>query len=329
MRYRLLGRTGLRVSEFFLGAMHFSGRDGGVSREEAERVVDTYAEAGGNVVDTAVTYGNGHSEELVGEILEGRRDRFVLSTKYGMSRDGADPNAAGNHRKNLVRSLESSLRKLRTDHIDLYWVHLWDRNTPLEETMRALDDVVRSGKVLYVGISDTPAWVVARANTLAEWKGWTPFAGLQVPYNLLNRDVERELLPMAEELGLTLAAWSPLAHGKLAGKGDSGSASAPGQDRERAVLEELRAVAEELGATSGQVALSWLRKRSGVVHPILGASRAHQLASNLEAPGTDLAAEHVRRLDESTRFSPGFPGDFLRGLPEWVWGEANGRLDGR
>ncbi|SDR05770.1 Predicted oxidoreductase [Actinopolyspora saharensis] len=222
MRYRLLGRTGLRVSEFFLGAMHFSGGDGGVSREEAERVVDTYAEAGGNVVDTAVTYGEGHSEELVGEILEGRRDRFVLSTKYGMSRDGTDPNAAGSHRKNLVRSLESSLRKLRTDHIDLYWVHLWDRNTPLEETMRALDDVVRSGKVLYVGISDTPAWVVARANTLAEWKGWTPFAGLQVPYNLLNRDVERELLPMAEDMGLTLAAWSPLAHGKLRARGAGG-----------------------------------------------------------------------------------------------------------
>lgn len=219
MRYRLLGRTGLRVSELFLGAMTF-GEQGGVGapREECARILDAYAEAGGNVVDTAVNYRGGASEEIVGDLLKGRRDRFVLSTKYTVSRDGTDPNAAGNHRKNLALSLETSLRRLGTDYIDVYWVHIWDRNTPVEETMRALDDAVRSGKVLYVGISDAPAWVVSRANTLAEWRGWSPFAALQVPYSLLSRDAERELLPMAEEFGMSVAAWSPLQNGILSGK---------------------------------------------------------------------------------------------------------------
>lgn len=229
MRYRLLGRTGLRVSELFLGAMTF-GEQGGVGapKEECARILDTYAEAGGNVVDTAVNYRGGASEEIVGELLRGRRDRFVLSTKYTVSRDGTDPNAAGNHRKNLALSLETSLRRLDTDYIDVYWVHIWDRNTPVEETMRALDDAVRSGKVLYVGISDAPAWVVSRANTLAEWRGWSPFAALQVPYSLLSRDAERELLPMAEALGMSVAAWSPLHNGVLSGKYTRPGGVAPG-----------------------------------------------------------------------------------------------------
>ncbi len=218
MRYRLLGRTGLRVSELFLGAMAFGEQGGGAPAAECRRILDRYADAGGNVVDTAVNYRGGQSESILGELLEGRRDRFVVATKYTMTRDRSDPNAAGSHRKNLARSLETSLRRLRTDYVDLFWVHVWDRHTPTEETMRALDDAVSAGKILYVGVSDTPAWVVSRANTLAEWRGWTPFAGLQVPYSLLNRDIERELLPMAEALGLTVAAWSPLAHGVLSGK---------------------------------------------------------------------------------------------------------------
>ncbi|WP_060882816.1 aldo/keto reductase, partial [Streptomyces caniscabiei] len=229
MRYRLLGRTGLRVSELFLGAMTF-GEQGGVGAppQECARILDVYAEAGGNVIDTAVNYRGGESERIVGELLKGRRDRFVLSTKYTVSRDGTDPNAAGNHRKNLALSLETSLRRLGTDYIDLYWVHIWDRNTPVEETMRALDDAVRSGKVLYVGISDAPAWVVARANTLAEWRGWSPLSALQVPYSLLNRDIERELLPMAEAFGMSVAAWSPLQNGVLSGKYTRPGGVAPG-----------------------------------------------------------------------------------------------------
>src|SRR5919202_4775932 len=185
MRYRTLGTSGLRVSELFLGAMTF-GEQGGVGApiEECRRILDAYAEAGGNVVDTAINYRGGASEEILGELLAGRRDRFVVATKYTVTRDGANPNAAGNHRKNLTLSLETSLRRLRTDYVDLYWVHMWDRHTPVEETMRALDDAVQAGKVLYVGISDAPAWVVARGNTLAEWHGWSPFVGLQVPYNL-------------------------------------------------------------------------------------------------------------------------------------------------
>src|SRR5680860_1142528 len=218
MRYRLLGQTGLRVSELFLGAMSFGQHEGGgAPQEECRRMLDLYADAGGNVIDTANVYRGGQSESILGTLLAGR-DRFVVATKYTLSRDGSDPNAAGNHRKSLTLSLEKSLQQLRTDYIDLYWVHLWDRHTPAEETMRALDDAVSAGKILYVGISDAPAWVVSRANTLAEWRGWTPFAGLQVPYNLLNRDIERELLPMAETLGMTVAAWSPLAHGVLSGK---------------------------------------------------------------------------------------------------------------
>lgn len=219
MRYRTLGTSGLRVSDLILGAMTF-GEQGGVGAppEECRRILDLYADAGGNTIDTAINYRDGASEEILGALLTGRRESFVLGTKYTVSRDRADPNAAGNARKNLRASLEISLRRLRTDYIDIYWVHMWDRSTPIEETMRALDDAVRAGKILYIGISDTPAWVVARANTIADWRGWSQFVGLQVPYSLLNRDIERELLPMAESLGLGVTVWSPLGGGVLSGK---------------------------------------------------------------------------------------------------------------
>ncbi|MFD0854401.1 aldo/keto reductase, partial [Actinomadura adrarensis] len=208
MRYRLFGNTGLRVSELLLGTMTLNDPD------ECRRILDAYADAGGNVLDTASAYGDG--ESMLGSVIE-QRDRFVIATKYTLSRDASDPNAAGNHRKNLTLSLEQSLRRLRTDYIDIYWVHIWDPHTPAEETMRALDDAVRAGKVLYVGISDAPAWVVAHANTLAQWRGWTPFAGIQVPYSLLNRDIEREVLPMAEAFGLSVAAFGALGAGLLTG----------------------------------------------------------------------------------------------------------------
>ncbi|WAZ25050.1 aldo/keto reductase [Streptomyces cinnabarinus] len=337
MRYRLLGRTGLRVSELFLGAMTFGEGGGvGVPREEAARILDTYAEAGGNVVDTAVNYGDGQSESIVGELLKGRRDRFVLSTKYTCTRDGEDPNAAGNHRKNLTRSLETSLRRLGTDYIDLYWVHIWDPNTPVEETMRALDDAVRSGKVLYIGVSDAPAWLVSRANTLAELRGWTEFAGLQVPYSLLNRDVERELLPMAEALGLSVAAWSPLQGGILSGKytrpgGVGGGeparldAGAVGE-REHAVARAVGSVADELGVSPAQVALAWTMTRSAAVHPIVGARRAGQLADNLGAAGLTLPAELMTRLEEPTGFRLGFPAEFIDATSKWVYGAAGQRV---
>ncbi|XVV02597.1 aldo/keto reductase [Actinosynnema sp. CA-248983] len=297
MKYRLFGQTGLRVSELLLGTMVFQDRD------EASRIIGTYAEAGGNVLDTASAYGD--SESILGDVITDR-DRFVLATKYTLARDAADPNGAGNHRKNLRLSLERSLRRLRTDHVDIFWVHIWDRHTPVEETMRALDDAVRAGKVLYVGISDAPAWVVAHANTLAQFRGWSPFAGIQVPYNLLKRDVERELLPMAEAFGLSVAAWAPLAAGKLVG----GTRVKP-DAHELPLVETVKAVAGELGVTPAQVALAWTRAKSPTVLPLVGISKAAQLTDNLGALDVVLPREAIARLDAASGFENGFPGDFI------------------
>ncbi|WP_218952316.1 aldo/keto reductase [Amycolatopsis anabasis] len=330
MRYRLFGQTGLRVSELLLGTMGFD------DPREARRIVDAYADAGGNVLDTASAYGDG--ENLLGSILE-RRDRFVLGTKYTLSRDAGDPNAAGNHRKNLVLSLEQSLRRLRTDYLDIYWVHVWDRHTPIEETMRALDDAVRAGKILYAGVSDAPAWIVARANTLAQWRDWTPFAGLQVPYNLLNRDIERELLPMAEAFGMSVAAWAPLAAGVLSGAADAppGSRRSARVDpealtpRDRAAAAAVRAVAEELGATPAQVALAWTRSRSAAVLPLVGVSRAEQLTENLGALELALPEDAIGRLEAAVEFQLGFPGDFIAECEPspFVFGDAATKVDAR
>jgi len=332
MRYRTFGSTGLRVSELFLGAMTF-GEQGGVGAppEECRRILDAYAEAGGNVIDTAINYRGGASEEILGELLAGRRDRFVLASKYTVTRDRSDPNGGGNHRKNLRLSLETSLRRLRTDYLDIYWVHLWDRHTPAGETMRALDDEVRAGKILYVGISDTPAWVIARANTLAQWRGWTTFAGVQVPYSLLQRDIERELLPMAEGLGLTVAAWSPLASGILSGKFTRPEAAAPGTrvdpatvtGSQRAVAATVQSVAGDLGVTPAQVAIAWIRAQSPAVHPIIGARTVSQLHDNLGATGVTLPAGALARLDTATAFDPGFPATFIRDNSGWVLGAAS------
>lgn len=331
MRYRTFGRTGLRVSELFLGAMTF-GEQGGVGAppQECRRILDAYASAGGNVIDTASNYRGGASEEIVGELLAGRRDKFVLGTKYTVTRDRDDPNAAGNHRKNLRLSLETSLRRLRTDYIDIYWVHMWDRSTPAEETMRALDDQVRAGRVLYVGISDAPAWVVSRANTLAQWRGWTPLAGLQVPYNLVQRDVERELLPMAEAFGMTVAAWSPLAGGMLSGKytrpGGPGAGSridpASLTQRQRRIAEAVQQVAGDLGATPSQLALAWTMTRSPAVHPIVGARRLDQLQDNLGALEVKLTTDAVESLESAAEFDPGFPSAFISETSGWVFGAA-------
>ncbi|WP_084958582.1 aldo/keto reductase [Thermoactinospora rubra] len=338
MRYRPLGGTGLRVSRLFLGAMTFG------SPEEARRVLDVYGEAGGNVIDTADFYGDGRSESVLGELLRGRRDRFVVATKFGVTRDPADPNAAGAHRKNLRAALEASLRRLRTDHVDLYWVHLRDPHTPIEETLRALDDAVRSGKVLAIGISDAPAWLTARAATLAEWRGLTPLAALQAPYSLLTRDVERELLPMAEALGMTVAAWGPLGHGVLTGKytphrgsgGSSPQAAVPParldlrsvRPEQHAVAREVREVAASLGATPAQVAIAWTLHRSPAVHPVVGARTAGQLRDTLGALDVALPQEAMERLEAATGFALGFPGDFLARVGPEVFGHAHALTDG-
>jgi aryl-alcohol dehydrogenase-like predicted oxidoreductase len=219
MRYKLLGNSGLRVAELALGTMTFGEDWGwGASKEESRKIWDCYAKAGGNFIDTSVNYTNGSAESFVGDFAAGDRDHFVLSTKFTLARRQGDPNAAGNHRKNMMNSVETSLRHLKTDYIDLLWLHAWDFTTSIEEVMRGLDDLVRQGKVLYVGISDSPAWVVSAANTMAELRGWSRFAGLQVRYNLADRDVERDLLPMARAFGLAVMPWSVLGAGTLTGK---------------------------------------------------------------------------------------------------------------
>jgi aryl-alcohol dehydrogenase-like predicted oxidoreductase len=294
MNYQLLGRSGLRVSDLCLGTMTFGEDWGwGASKEESRKIYDAYRGAGGNFIDTANIYTNGSSEKLVGEFIGGHREEVVVATKYTNAaagftgQPGTDANAGGNQRKNMVQAVEASLKRLGTDYIDLYWLHIWDQMTPVEEVMRAFDDLVRSGKVLYVGISDAPAWVVAKSNMLAELRGWTRYVGLQIEYSLLERTVERELVPMAKDQQMTVLAWSPLKNGLLTGKYlpenaaeskadgarmHSGMAQAFGLDVEgtHATVREVVAVAQEVGVSAAQVALAWLRSRPVPVIPILG-----------------------------------------------------------
>ena len=323
MRYRLLGNSGLRVSEAALGTMTFGDDWGwGAAKEEARKVYDAFREAGGNFIDTANLYTNGTSESFLGEFMEGHRQSVALATKYSNAAPGTDPNAAGNQRKNMVQAVEASLKRLHTDYIDLYWVHIWDQLTPVEEVMRGLDDLVRQGKVLYVGISDAPAWWVAQANTLAHLRGWSPFIGLQIEYSLIERTVERELIPMAKALNVGVTAWSPLAGGVLTGKyhgasdqkGEPGRMSGemmkdflPEQQRAERVVAAVKTVAHETGRSLAQVALSWLRTRPVPVIPIIGARKLSQLQDNLASFDLTLSADQVKTLDEASRIELGFP----------------------
>ena len=337
MRHTTFGNTGLRVSEAFLGAMGFGEDWGwGADADECRKIFTAYAEAGGNVIDTANRYTDGSSERIVGELLGADRDRFVLATKYTLSMDGTDANASGNHRKNLRRSVEDSLRRLGTDYIDVLWVHIWDPHTPIEETMRALDDLVRSGKILYLGLSDAPAWVAARANTMAELRDWTPFAGLQLNYSLLERGIERELLPMADMTGLSIAAWAPLARGVLSGKFTRNDATEGSRtkredlsERDLRIAAEVDAVADQLGATSSQVALAWTRARHRWIHPILGARTQDQLTDSLAALDLVLPLDAVQHLDQASSIDLGFPQDFIAMAREFVYGPAVDRFEPR
>ncbi len=332
MRYRLFGRSGLRVSELGLGTMTF-GTDWGWGADEAEcaRIVAAFADAGGNFIDTASNYTNGSSERIVGELTEGDRDRWVLATKYTLTVDRTDPNAGGNHRKSLVRSLEQSLRRLRTDYVDLLWLHMRDATTPIEEAVRALDDQVRLGKVLYVGISDSPAWVAARANAIAELRGWTPFVGLQLPYSLASRDPERELLPMAAELALTVTPWGVLGAGVLTGR-PAQTLRWPEEatERARAVVDVVTAVAEDRGCTPAQAAIAWLlNRRAPELVPILGVRSAEQLADNLGALDVELTEADRARLGEAAAPSLGFPRSFLEsdGVRDLIYGDTWNQLN--
>ena len=327
MRYKLLGKSGLRVSELCLGAMTFGDDWGwGSTKDDSRKIYDGFVEAGGNFIDTADLYTNGTSELFLGEFIADDRDRIVLATKYTNSMPGSDPNAAGNQRKNMMQSVEASLKRLKTDYIDLYWLHVWDFMTPAEEVMRAFDDLVRQGKVLYIGISDAPAWIVSRANTLAELRGWTQFVGLQVEYSLIERTSERELLPMAREMDLAVTAWSPLAGGLLTGKYVDGRNTAGEEKRlehpmvaplvdigehKRAISAAVVEVAETMGKTPAQVALAWLRQQPGVVIPIIGARRLSQLKDNMACVEFNLDKEHLQKLSDVSHIELGFPHDFF------------------
>jgi len=321
MRYRLLGNSGLRVSEAALGTMTFGDDWGwGSAKDEARKVYDAFREAGGNFIDTANLYTNGTSETFLGEFMEGHRQSVVLATKYTNSVPGTDPNAAGNQRKNMVQSVEASLKRLRTDYIDLYWVHIWDQITPVEEVMRGLDDLVRQGKVLYAGISDAPAWWIAHANTLAHLRGWSPFVALQIEYSLIERTVERELIPMARALNVGVTAWSPLAGGVLTGKYHGQGSSEPGrmsgdmmkeflpeQERADRIVAAVKAVSQQTDRSMAQVALAWLRYRPVPVIPIIGARKLSQLQDNLASLDLTLSSEQLKSLDDASKIEPGFP----------------------
>jgi aryl-alcohol dehydrogenase-like predicted oxidoreductase len=326
MRYKLLGKSGLRVSELCLGTMTFGEEWGwGSSKAESRKIYDAFVEAGGNFIDTANKYTDGTSERYVGEFVASHREQIVLATKYTLSMNPTDPNASGNHRKNLIQSVEASLKRLKTDAIDLLWVHAWDPFTPVEEVMRALDDLVRSGKVFYVGISDAPAWIVSQANTMAELRGWSAFVGMQIRYNLVDRTAERELLPMAKAFDIGVTAWSPLAGGLLSGKygqknGDPrryGPNDPFGKtvltDRNMSIAESVAQIAGQTGRTSSQLSLRWLLEKSdmGVIIPIIGARTLAQLKDNLGCLDFEIQPAHMQQLESVSRIDLGFPHDFL------------------
>ncbi|MFI6731914.1 aldo/keto reductase [Nonomuraea sp. NPDC050451] len=336
--YRLLGRSGLRVSPLALGTMTFGTDWGwGSDKDESRRIFDTYVDRGGNFVDTASQYTEGTAERLVGEFASGRREELVLATKYTMARRAGDPNSGGNHRKSMVQSVEASLRRLNTDFIDLLYLHAWDFTTSVEEILRAMDDLVRAGKVLYVGISDVPAWQVSRMQAIADLRGWAPLIALQIEYSLVERTVERDLIPMAREMGLGVIPWSPLASGVLTGKysrddlaqevsaDPSGSrknvAAANGSLTGRAldIADVVKQVAGELGVRPSQVALAWTTLNPGVTAPIVGARTLAQLEDNLGALDVRFSDSQLAALEEVSRVDLGFPHEFLaRPMPRQV-----------
>ena len=319
--YVTLGRSGLRVSPLALGAMTFGEDAGGAgaSVEHSEQILTTYLERGGNFVDTANFYTNGHSEKILGDYLAARsglRDRVVLASKFFTNMYPGDPNGGGAGRSSIIAQLHQTLRRLRTDHLDVYWLHNWDRHTPIEETMRTLDDLVRAGSIRYVGFSNTPAWVTATAQTTALLRGWTPLIALQVEYSLLARTVEGELAPLALDQGMALTPWSPLKNGFLSGKyrrgttvTDSARTAFVGgpSDAEYAVIDAVAKVADQLEKSSAAVALAWLRARPGTVVPIIGARKLAHLEDNLGGLDVTLDAEHLRVLDEVSAPTLNYP----------------------
>ncbi|MBL8062328.1 MAG: aldo/keto reductase [Anaerolineales bacterium] len=333
MRYKLLGRSGLRVSELCLGTMTFGNDWGwGAEKDESKKIFDLFAEAGGNFIDTSNNYTNGTSEKFIGEFIQNDRDHFVIATKYTLTERKSDPNFGGNHRKNMMRSVEGSLERLGTDFIDLLYLHMWDYMTPIDEVMRSLDDLVRAGKVLYVGISDTPAWVISQANILADLRGWSRFAAMQAPFSVADRALERELIPMAEAHDMSVLTWGVLEGGELTGKynasSDEPKRSKDTSERIKAIASILMDIAQEVGRTPSQVAVNWVRQKSRNIIPILGARSEKHLKDNLGCLEFALTEEQIKHLNEASPIDFGFPHSFLhsdhvRGL---IFGETFAKI---
>lgn len=337
MRLNLLGASGLRVSELCLGTMTFGTDWGwGADKPTCRAIFERFVEAGGNFIDTANNYTNGTSERIVGELIANERDRYVVATKYtlrNMALDPRDANLGGNSRKSMIRSVERSLRALGTDYLDLLYLHMWDETTPVDEVLRAVDDLVRAGKVCYFAFSDTPAWVVSYAVARAELLGWTRPVAIQVPYSLLRRDIERELAPMAQALNLALIPWGVLSGGTLTGKYSQPSAEPRREETASAV--ELAAgaavarVAAEVGCTPAQAALAWIRQQPGLVIPLLGCRTLAQLEDNLGCLDMKLSPTQLEALDAVAGFSPGFPTSFLHSphVRNLIFGDTFARLE--
>jgi aryl-alcohol dehydrogenase-like predicted oxidoreductase len=340
--YLTLGHSGLRVSPLCLGTMTFGEEWGwGANVRDSEAILDRYRDRGGNFIDTANGYTKGHSEKIIGDHLgrhPAKRDRVVIATKFLTNMYRGDPNGGGASRKAIVSQCEQSLRRLQTSYIDLYWMHAWDSITPIEETMRALDDLVRDGKVRFIGFSDCPAWKGAEAQIIARFRGWSPIIALQIEYSLLERTVEGELVPMARDLGMGVTPWSPLARGVLTGKytrANHGQQKASRgervtnslDDRTYAIIDELSRIATQLDTTPSRVALAWVKSRPGVTSTIIGARTIQQLDDNLGGADLALAADHIAKLDELSTPRLPFPASMHAMEPVIVNGgtSVNGR----
>lgn len=320
MKYKLLGRSGLKVSELCLGTMGFGTENGwGADKETSFKIMESFAEAGGNFLDTANIYKFGTSEKIIGEFISERdRDYFVLATKYSLHDNKTNPNASGNNRKNMMRSVEASLKRLKTDFIDVLCLHIWDDLTPIDEVLRGLDDLIKQGKVNYAAISDTPAWIVSKGNTLAELMGWSQFIALQIEYSLLQRTPERELIPMAKHFGMTVTPWAPLAGGALTGKylrGEKGRIKEDSNrlnDDSQCITKEVIAIAEKLGVEAAHIALKWTMQKPLSVIPIVGATKLEQLEQNLKTIDVIIPEEDMKQLDEVSAIDLGFPMKFFK-----------------
>lgn len=338
MRYQLLGKSGLRVSELCLGTMTFGDTWGwGASKEVSRQMFDLFAEAGGNYIDSSVNYTDGTAETLLGEFLQGRRDQFVVTTKYTLTKpDSTDPNSGGNSRKNMMKSVERSLKHLQTESIDVYYLHMWDYMTPVEEVMRGLDDLVSQGKIQYVAISDSPAYIVSAANMLAELRGWARFVGLQVPYSLLSRSIERELLPMSRYWDMAVMPWGLLNGGVLTGKFLT-EVSEPTRvnpehlklsEQAMSIVQEVQAIAQECERPMSQVAINWIRQQThkAQIIPIIGARSVTQLQDNLAVLDWSLTPEQLDRLEKVSAIDMGFPYGFNYGNP-YAYGKTFAKID--